>query len=239
MSDSFSPVPATSEGATSVFQTWVDALTKPNEQTFAKIAASPQARASTAYLWVFIGALVQSFVVSLAQGAVIRNALRQQGLAENLPAGGLGLTLITAICGAPILAVISVIFFAIWVALIQWLARMFGGRGAFDQLAYAFGAIVAPFSLISAVFALLGAIPFIGYCFGLLISLAGLYVLVLEIMAARGVHQFGWGAAAGSVLIPPLGIAVLCCCALLVAGTVMGAAIGNIFSTLNRSLIMP
>ncbi len=239
MSDSFSPVPATSEGATSVFQTWVDALTKPSEQTFAKIAASPQARASTAYLWVFIGVLVQLFVVSLVQGGVIRNALRQQGLAENLPVGGLGMTLITALCGAPILAVISVILFAIWVALVQWLARMFGGRGTFDQLAYAFGAIAAPFSLISAVLALLGAIPFIGYCFGLLSILAWLYVLVLEIMAARGVHQFGWGPAAGSVLIPPLGIAILCCCALLVAGTVMGAAIGNIFSTLNRSLIMP
>jgi len=239
MSDPFSNVPAISSDSTSVFQTWVNALTKPGEQTFAKIAASPQAKASTAYLWVFIGALVQFFVVSLVQGAVIRNALRQQGLAENLPAGGLGMTLITAICGAPLMAVISVIFFAIWVALIQWLARMFGGRGTFDQLAYAFGAVVAPFSLVSAVFALLGAIPFIGYCFSLLISLAGLYVLVLEIMAAKGVHQFGWGPAAGSVLIPPFSIAILCCCVILVAGTVMGAAIGNIFSTLNRSLIMP
>jgi len=55
----------------------------------------------------------------------------------------------------------SVVLFAIGVALIQWIAKMFGGRGTFEQLAYTFGAIQAPFYLISAVFALLGAIIFV------------------------------------------------------------------------------
>lgn len=239
MSDSFSNVPVVPGGSTSIVQTWVNALTKPSEQTFAEMAASPQAKASTAYLWVFIGTLVQFFAAALVQGTLLREVLRQQGLAENVPVRGLGMTLLSALCGAPIMAVISVIFFAIMVALIQWLAKMFGGRGTFDQLAYAFGAIVVPLSLISAVLTLLGAIPFIGFCFGLLGLLAGLYALVLQIMAAKGVHQFGWGPAAGSVLIPPLAVATLCCCAILVAGTLMGAALGNVLSTLNQSLIMP
>jgi hypothetical protein len=93
---------------------------------------------------------------------------------------------------------------------------MFGGRGTFDQLAYAIAAIVAPFYLVSAVLTLLSAIPAVGFCFGLVGLLAGLYVLVLEVMAVKGVNQFGWGQAIASLLIPVLAIA--CCISIVIAG---------------------
>ena len=54
---------------------------------------------------------------------------------------------------------------------------MFRGKGTNDQLTYSFGAITAPFYLISTVFVLLGAIPYVGFCFRIVIGLAGLYVL--------------------------------------------------------------
>jgi hypothetical protein len=219
-----------------MFQTWVNALSKPNEQTYAAMAASPNAKASTAYLWVFIGALVEIILSVLGQGTAMRAMMEQRGVGGNLPGGGLGFTLIGAICGGPIGAVITVIFFAIGVALVQWVAKLFGGRGTYEQLAYTFGAIAAPFAIITGVFNLLGAIPFVGLCFRILIGLAGLYVLVLNIMAAKGVNGFTWGAAAGSVLIPGVVVFLVCCC--LVAGIIAlsGAALGNIFSTINQSL---
>ena len=228
--------PMLESGPTPMFQTWITALTKPNERTYADLAASPNAKASTAYLWVFIGALVEIILSVIGQGTTMRTMLEQRGVGGDLPGGGAGFTLIGAICGGPIGAVISVIFFAIGVAIIQWIAKMFGGRGTHDQLAYTFAAIAAPFAIVSGVFTLLGAIPYVGFCFRIVMGLAGLYVLVLQIMAVKGVNGFAWGPAVGSVLIPGVVVFLVCCCLVAAIAALSGAAFGNIFSTINQSL---
>jgi hypothetical protein len=76
--------------------------------------------------------------------------------------------------------------------------------------------ILAPYLIISGVVTLLSAIPYVGFCFSAILALAGLYILVLEVMAVKGVNQISWGAAIGSLLIPVFAIAFLCVC--LVAG---------------------
>jgi Yip1 domain len=214
---------------------WREALTKPNEQTFVRIAQSPNAKATTALLWIFLGALVQFFLISLVQGRIMRQLMQNSDLGVNgFPAAGGGF--ITAICGAPIGALFAVIAFAIVVGVVQLIARMFGGRGTFDQAAYAIAAIVAPFYLVSGVLTLLSAIPYAGFCFGILGFLAGIYVLVLEVMAVKGVNQFGWGPAIGSFLVPVLVIA--CCVAIGVIGVLraLGPGINDIFNSIQQSL---
>ena len=209
-----SPEPS---GFSSWFSTWMEAVTKPNEQTYARIASSPNAKLSTALLWVFIGSLVNFFVVALVQGAVMGQMMQQFGI-ENIPVRSLGGGFLSAICGAPVGAVISVVFFVIFAGVVQWVAKMFGGTGTFDQMIYVFAAITVPFTLVSSVMTLLAAIPYVGACFGLLGFLAGIYVLVLEVMAVKGVNQFGWGQAAGALFLP--GIVMFCCVAAVVAGVV-------------------
>ncbi|SRR6266496_1329097 len=216
----------------SVMQTWMNALTKPNEQTFVNIASSPNAKASTAYLWVFVASLVEIFFTVLVRSGTIRTMLQQQGAGNNFPGGGIGIVLISLICGAPIFAAITTLFFALGTAIIQWIAKMFKGQGTFDQLAYAVGAITAPYALISTVFILLGAIPFVGFCFRLILGLAGLYVLVLEIMAVKAVNRFGWGEAAGSVLIPGLVIGLICGCLVAISFSALLPMIRNAIPTL-------
>jgi hypothetical protein len=71
--------------------------------------------------------------------------------------------LLGAICGAPIAGLISVIGFAIGVSIVHATAKFFGGEGNFDRLAYAFGAIAVPFSVISALMIPLNAIPFVAF----------------------------------------------------------------------------
>jgi hypothetical protein len=201
---------------------WRDALTRPSEQTFARIAQSPNAKSTTAFLWVFLGSLVNFFLASLVQGAVMSQMMQNSDLGiEGIPTGAGG-GLIAAICGAPIGAVISVVMFALVVGIVQFIAKMFGGRGTFDQLAYSIGAIVAPFYLVSTVFTLLTAIPAVGFCFGLLGFVAALYVLVLEVMAVKGVNQFGWGQAIASLLLPVFAIA--CCLSVAVIGIMQAVA---------------
>ncbi len=217
-------------GVSEWISVWREAITKPSDQTFARIALSPNAKLTTAFLWIFLGSLVSAFLSSLVQGQVTRQMMQNFGI-EGLPQTT-GNTLLTAICGAPIGAVISVLMFALVTGIVQVLAKMFGGRGTFEQLAYAFAAIATPFSLISGVLALLSAIPWVGACFGVLGFLAGLYVLVLEVMAVKGVNQFGWGQALGSCAVPFL---VLFCCfavGLIALVRVLGPGVTDFFNFL-------
>lgn len=217
MNAPMSPAPAPAPGGMqSVFQIWMNAVTKPNEQTYADMAASPNAKLTTALLWVFIGSLVSAFFASLVQGVAMRQILQQYGGSQfQLGGGGIGASLIRIVCGAPIAAVISVVLFALVAAIVQFLAKSFGGRGTLDQLAYAFAAIYTPFALVSGVLTLLSAIPLVGLCFSLISLIAALYVLFLQVTAVKGVNQIGWGQAAGAFFLP---VVVLCCCLAAVAG---------------------
>jgi Flp pilus assembly pilin Flp len=233
------PVSPEPEGISGWFATWMQAITKPNEQTFVEIASSPNVKTSTAFLWVFIGSLLNSFILYLAQGALISSMLSDFS-DGSMFGNGAGFSLIGAICGAPVAAVISVLVFAIFTGVTQWVAKMFGGTGTFEKLAYTFAAITVPFSLISAILGLLALIPYIGFCFGILTLGLAIYVLVLEIMAVKGVNQFGYGAAIGSIFIPGLVIVVICVCVFGVGSVaimrLLGPKIGNTFSSINSSL---
>ena len=102
------PMSAEPAGIAGWFSVWMTAVTKPNEQTFVDMANSVNAKATTAYIWVFIGSMVSFFLASLVQGAAMRQVMQQYDLAGQ-SGGDISTTLITAICGAPIVAVISVI----------------------------------------------------------------------------------------------------------------------------------
>ena len=212
MNENMPDVPTPVGGPTPVMQTWIKALTKPSEQTFVEIASSPNAKATTAYLWVFVASLVQIFLTSLVQSRMMGTYMEQLGLGSGFGDRGVASVLTGAICGAPIGAAITTLFFAIGVFIVQWIAKMFGGRGTSDQLAYSMAAVSAPYSIIAGLVTLLAAIPYVGYCFSAILAIAGIYVFVLNVMAVKGVNQISWGAAIGSLIIPGLVIGVLCAC---------------------------
>ena len=221
----YSNEPVAPEGGPemSLVDTWIAAFTKPNEGTFARIVAQPGATVSKAFLWVFVASLITSFASAIAQ---LFNFGRQFDLmrqflppeiTRELPLGsapsfGIG----TVICGAPIGAVFAVLFFAIGVALIQWVAKLFGGTGSFDKLAYAFSAINVPYSVILAVLTLFGIIPFVGILTGLIGLALFFYVIVLGVLAVKAVNGLDTGKAVGAVLLPVLAIFLLICCCVII-----------------------
>lgn len=221
----------------SFFATWVNALTKPRAETYAAMAASPKAKATTGYLWVFLTSIVASVMALIVQGATIRTRLAESGLGGQEFQGGFGAVALSLLCVTPIVAILGTAFFAIIVALVQWIARMFGGRGTNDQLAYTWAAIGAPYSLLSGVLVLLSALPYVGLCFTIISAVGLIYIAVLNIMAVKGVNQFGWGPAIGSVFIPWLAFIVVCICVIGSFILITGAAIGDIFRTINQSLV--
>ena len=230
MSNQMSNAPMMVGSPKSFIQVWMDALTKPNEQNYADMASAPGASAGKAYLWVFLTSLVSYFVIVVVQFAVA-------GLGGNVQ-GSRDLTtyLVGLICAIPIGAAFIVLAFMIGTALVQWVAGMFKGVGTFGQMAYVFGAISAPVTLISSVLSIPYAIPFLGLCLWPVSIILSLYVLVLEIIAVKGVNRFGWGEAIGSVFIPGLVLGCLVGLCVFVAMIALGPAIGNVFSTINQSL---
>lgn len=237
------PVAPESQPEMSLIDTWISAVTKPNESTFARIVAQPGATAGKAFLWVFLASLLTSFASLIVQAVgfggqmdTIREFLPPE-VARELPVGaapsfGFG----TVICGAPVGAVFSVLGFAIAVALIQWVAKLFGGTGSFDKLAYAFSAITVPYSVVAAVLALIGIIPFVGILTGLISFALAIYVVVLEVLAVKAVNGLDTGKAVGAVLLPILVIFLLICCCAVVFGVAMGSVIGEVFDSINQSL---
>ena len=229
-----------SGGISSWFSTWITAVTKPNEQTFADIANSPNASFGTAALWVFIAGTVSALVQAILQG--ILSLLGFQARFPGMGTMGVGATagrgfgsIALSVCLSPISGIVSVIAFIIAVAIFQGMAKLFHGTGSFTKLTYPISAIFVPISLVFAIFAPFVLVPVLGICAGIVLFAGIIYNIVLEIMAVKAVNSFGWGAAVGSVLIVP-GILLLCSCLILVPLMVMGPVIGNVFSSINRSL---
>lgn len=224
-----------SQGA---FPVWSKVFTKPNERTFLEITSHPEAKARAAYIWVFLAGTVSGLINSLTKFVIVLVGLQQvapdfgqlQGAPAALGFGGL----LAAVCSAPLAGLFSVIGFAIGVAIVQATARFFGGQGTFDRLAYAFGAIAVPFSLISALMVPLNAIPFVAFCTLPVLLALGLYVLFLEVTAIKAIHQCGWGEAAAALFLPAILIAMLCGVAFLGLMRVAGPTINDMFQQLQR-----
>jgi len=233
MSEELAPNVSGSGGVASWIQTWITAVTKPNEQTFADLAERPGAEARKAYLWIFVTAWIGVLVSGIIQLVVLGSRFGQ--LAPEFTRT-LGTSVASLLCVSPFAAGFSVLGFMIGVGLIQWVAKMFGGAGTYDKLAYAFGAVAAPAALVSAVITLLSAIPYVGILGGLLGFAMGIYVLVLEVMAVKGVNRFGWGKAIGSVLLPALALGLLVACLVIGILMLLGPMIGDVYNQILSGL---
>ncbi|NOY99823.1 MAG: hypothetical protein GXP40_11605 [Chloroflexi bacterium] len=219
------------------YQVWITALTKPNERTFAELAAQPGADAKKAYLWVFLTSLVTMFLMAIVQSTVMMPRLARQFSQYGGDFGGsMGGSLIGMLCAAPFAAGFAVLVFMVVVGIIQWIAKLFGGTGSYDKLAYTFSAIMSPAALVSTGFTLLSVIPVVGFCFSLFSMAFGVYVLVLEVMAVKAVNDLDWGKAAGAVLLPGLLIFLFFCCLFVILGVALGPTIGNVFSQISSGL---
>ncbi len=237
------PVMESKPGPAGWFPVWIKAVTQPNEQTFVDITESPDASSRTAYIWIFIAGTISGIIQAIANtirlsmglGSAFQQIPGMEQFPQSTGGGGAGV-LIGGLCASPIAGLISVVLVALLVAIVQWIAKLFGGTGTYDKLLYAFAAITVPFSIVSSVLILLGVIPYVGICFGVISLGLSIYALVLNVMAVKGINRFGWGPAAGSVLIPGCVVILLCACVVIGGLMVLGPVIGNVFEQINQSL---
>ena len=232
---------AGSPGIAGWVSTWMTAITKPNEQTFALMAEHPDAQTnSRAFTWVFLAGTVSALISGVLQAIVGLTGFAPQtpGLADLFGGDvnrGVAFTFGVAICSSPIAGAIGTLFFAIGVAIVQWVAKLFKGTGTFSQLAYTLAAITVPVTLVSGLLTPFSAVPILGICTGLISLVVGLYAIFLQLAAVKGVNKFGWGEAAGSVFLP--GLVFVCCAVVLISAlAAMGVAIGDTFNSIQNTL---
>lgn len=240
------PVMESKPGVAGWIQVWTKVFTKPTEQTFIEITDSPDAVAKTAYIWVFIAGTVsgifQAIVRAIYSAMGATPQLPIPGLEQYMPqtpAGDVGsvlASLVGGICASPIAGLLSILFFAIGVAIVQWIAKLFGGTGSYEKLAYAFGAVSLPLTLVTSLLSLLGAIPFVGICTGVLSFGLSVFAIYLQIAGVKAVNRFGWGQAAGSVLIPFFVVLFVCGCVVIGGLMLLGPVIGDVFGQINQGL---
>ena len=241
-SDSNAPMMEPKPGVSGWFSTWIKAVSRPGEQTFVEITESPEAASRTAFLWVFIAGTLSTLVGGLLSALLASAGFQQGSQFEQLfgadPTSVVtGSGLVAVICGAPVAGLFSMLFFAIGTAIVQWVAKLFKGVGTFDKLAYAYAAITVPVTLVSMLITPFSAIPYVGICTGLLSLGISIYAIYLQVTAVKAVNRFGWGAAAGSVLLPFLVIFLVCFCVLALAAIALGPVIGNVFQQFNQGLM--
>ncbi len=241
-----SPVMDSRPGPAGWLPVWIKAVTKPYEQTFVDITEHPDMSAKTAYIWIFIAGTISGIIQAFASAIRVATGAGSQfqqipGMEQYFPqttgaGGSFGTSLITGICASPLAGLFSIVFFALFTAIIQWIAKMFGGTGTYEKLLYALAAITVPFTIVSSLFVLIGVIPFVGICTGVISIGLAIYSLVLQVMAVKGVNRFGWGQAAGSVFIPGCVLFIFCACVVFGGLMLLGPVIGDVFEGINQSL---
>jgi hypothetical protein len=195
-------------------EVWLRALTKPSVATFEEILRDPHAASGRAYTWMIIatvvGLVARLLIMMLINLSPGLSALQKLGPSPQIKPESLACALLLS----PFIAA-----FGLWFSshIIQMFARMFDGTGTYSQLVYVRAAYLAPIGIITNP---LSAIPIIGYL-GLLFSL---YPVILEVIAVKTVHRFGWGSAIASVFLPAVVLVIFLVCAAFGVGfLLMGA----------------
>src|SRR2546423_1544255 len=137
--------PAAGPGSSTI-ETWTKAITQPSVTTFEQISAeTPPNSNSRAYGWIFVSSLV-AFLITWVANMIFASVVRSpagEGLQQSS-------SVINVIC-VPVEAAIAVLFFALGVAITQFIARALGGTGTYKQLLYTSAAFSAPLTIISAI----------------------------------------------------------------------------------------
>jgi len=225
------PIPVPTGESLSWSQVWVRALTRPTVENYEEIVADSNVSASKAYTWVFLSTLISFAISILVQLLFIGiSSLGSRDTANTSSAfGGYVLFLF---CGTPVAAAVSILGLMITTGITQAIARALGGTGTYTKLAYALAAYLAPLTLVSTV---IGLVPIVN----LLAYPLGLYGIVLNVIAVKAVNGFGWGKAFASSVLIFAAILVLVACVTIVILTLLGPAIGNVFSTIIQQIGTP
>jgi hypothetical protein len=193
-----------------LFQGWVNVLRNPRVAAFDM--EQPGANWTAVWIGVLIMALVEAVAALFTRAAIA--ALGVSGTARDVirtlyPGADIG----NQVGEGPFEAFVSsVVMFFLGAGLIYLVARILGGRGTFLGQTYLMSLAIVPLSIISAA---VGWIPVFG---GIISFVAGIYLIVLVVMAVMSAHRLNAGLAIISLILPVVAVvAIIVALAVIVA----------------------
>ncbi len=221
-----------------MFQSWMNVLFHPGEAAFEEELAKPQAKLSTAIIWVVIAGVIAA-VFSMArvavQSLVMGGGSMWQPILSEMPpemqrefgqylmgSAGLG---VAALGGAFCMSLIMIpVGFLIGSLIWFVLAKIFGGDGDFEGQTYLMATYTAPLMIVNSVISI---IPFLGACVAFFLWI---YQIALTYFMLKVSHNLSSGKALTIVLLPVI-LLLLCivCGMIAMIVSVMGAAAGGNF----------
>ena len=204
----------------SIFQTWVNVLTKPGEEVFAAEREKDSATLKTALVWMILASVITA-LLGMLQAQIFSAPFGGVGqVLEMLPAelqGEYGPITETDSSGGTFLnlslIILGPIFFLLGVGIYHVIASVLGGRGQYGRLAYLSATFSAPLIIVGS---LLGFLPAVGGCLGVIL---GIYPFVLNYFAIKVEYGLSKGRAIVVVVAPLLvGLALAACLAIAVVG---------------------
>ena len=204
----------------SIFQTWVNVLTKPGEEVFTAEREKSSATLKTALIWMILASVVSALLGTL-QAQIFSSSLGGVGqIMEMLPTelqGELGPISEADAPGGSLFNLSIIVFgpitFLIGVGIYHVVASVLGGRGQFGRYAYLSATFGAPIVIVGSI---LGFLPAVGGCLG---ALLGIYQVVLNYFALKVEYQLSQGRAVVAVVAPLLvGLVLVACLAITVVG---------------------
>ena len=222
-----------------MFQTWINVVTSPSDETFSQELDQPEANFTTAFVGIMIAAVgvtifavISLFISMLLQsiGMIGPNMFDMSNMPSDIPpemiaqmtmimGAGVGFGFVFAFLNL----IIVPISFVIGSGFYFLVAKLMGGQGEFEKHTYALSIYQAPLMIVSSA---LTAIPLLGGCLSLFVML---YHVVLTFFAIKTAHRLGDGAALFIALLPLL-IGFLCVGSLLCTGlslALVGVAAGQ------------
>jgi len=217
-----------------MYQTWVNVLIRPGEQTFIDEHNKPQAKLSTAIIWIVVAAVIVA-ILAIFRALISAAIFSGPGLFEQLAAqldlppevaqqmaqqaqAGVVSSVFVGFCSSLILIPLS---FLIGSGIYWLIAKLLGGTGSYEAQTYLFATFTAPLMIVSGIITL---IPVAGGCLAFFISI---YQLVLTYFALKVSHDFTSGRAIVTLLIPPLIGILLACCVVFAVFSLVGAVLGG------------
>lgn len=216
-------------------EVWTLVVTDGSVLAFDRILNDPKATASRAFLWIF---LISTFsaVVNSVLTVVQWNSMPAVAYPYTFNPSAVFVPML--LCSTLLAGALSILALVISGGLIHLIAKAFGGKGTFSEWLYIYGAIAAPFIIISVILGLISVIlPEAALAFSCISLVVAIYQLVLQGRGLMALHDFTGGQAAGTIAIAIFAMfAIAFVIAFCIISTLVGGAIGEIFPQIMQTL---
>ena len=197
------------------YEIWWDVFSHPGLAPFQTILNEPGHDSTRGFIWVAVTSLCVTLVSFLFSTLVIRNLMADYFGGTMI--GNYGGYTFYYICSVILSPFFTIIGIAITAGIYHWIAKLFHGKGDWNDLVFCLSAVTAPGTLVGGVIGIFSILFFktpVLIFLPTMVSLAfGIYIIVLNVNAIRAAEDIGIWEAIGTMFIPAIvvGVLVICC----------------------------